>query len=81
MHKKLFLPIFGSIALQSAVYASMFASGGDEVLLDDGTVTHTFRENGSLVIKETKPVRILVVGGGAGGAIETLVGDNDARIR
>ncbi|MBO7223615.1 MAG: hypothetical protein J6V70_05735, partial [Kiritimatiellae bacterium] len=70
MHKKSILSVLSVLAIPVAAYASMFASGGNEIVHEDNTVTHKFTEDGTFVLKESKAVRVLVVGGGGGGGAE-----------
>lgn len=70
MHKKSILSVLSVLAIHVAAYASMFASGGNEIVHEDNTVTHKFTEDGTFVLKESKAVRVLVVGGGGGGGAE-----------
>lgn len=71
MHKKLMCAALGTLMLQGMAFASNFATGGNEVLIEeDHTVAHIFTESGTFTLNESKSVRILAVGGGGGGGAE-----------
>ena len=58
------------LLLPALAQASLFATGGSETVLGDNTAVHTFTSDGVFTLRETKMVRILVVGGGGGGGAE-----------
>lgn len=59
----------------ASAYASQFATGGEEILLDEGnTPVHLFTESGTLTVTETCFAQLLLVGGGGGGGNDCAAG-------
>ena len=59
----------------ASAHASQFATGGEEILLDEGnTPVHLFTESGTLTVTETCFAQLLLVGGGGGGGNDCAAG-------
>ena len=67
--------IFPLLLLPALAHASQFATGGAEILLDEGnTPVHLFTESGTLTVTETCFAQLLLVGGGGGGGNDCAAG-------